>query len=425
MDNPDISSEGPLRHDVVVIGGGPAGLFLALQTGRSGKSVLLLEKKPSCGRKLLISGSGQCNLTHDGPVQEFIPRYGTHGTFLRPALMTWTNRDLAAFFRERGLAMETDPGGKVFPATRKARDVLDILLAECRSAGVRIQCDEPVTSVVPGEEGFLVGTSRGQYLAQNLVIATGGASYPATGSTGDGFRIARELGHRVEEPAPALTPVYIDGFPFSGLAGISFEQLPVRLYRTGKKVRDHAGDVLITHAGLSGPGILDLSRYIVAGDILEISFLPGMDAGALDRRITDMARAHGNRLVRTVLSETGLPDRFLRAVLALSGIPGDLPAARLTKSARQALVSHLTACRFRVGRLGGYGEAMVTRGGVSLKEINPKTLESKLHRHLHFLGEVLDIDGDTGGFNLQAAFSTAYLASLHISGNPGKSSPPS
>lgn len=425
MDNPDIRSKGPSLYDVVVIGGGPAGLFLALQAGRSAHSVLLLEKKPSCGKKLLLSGSGQCNLTHEGPVQEFIPRYGSHGSFLRPALMTWTNQDLVAFFMDHGLAMATDPGGKIFPATRKARDILDILLSECRSAGVRIHCDEPVMSVGVVEGGFLARTARGEYCAGNLVIATGGASYPATGSTGDGFDMARKLGHRVEETAPALTPVYIDGFAFSGLSGISFEMLPIRLFRAGKKVREHTGDVLITHAGLSGPGVLDLSRYIVAGDILEISFLPGMDAAALDRHITGMARVHGNRLVRTCLVETGLPDRFLKAVLALSGVPGDLPAARLPKTARQAIVSHLTACRFTVGRLGGYGEAMVTRGGVSLKEVNPKTLESKLHQNLYFLGEVLDIDGDTGGFNLQAAFSTAYLASLNIREHLQKSLLPS
>jgi predicted Rossmann fold flavoprotein len=401
---------------IVIIGGGPAGLFCALQAAGENRRVLVLEKKSSCGRKLLITGSGQCNLTHDGDIGEFFSHYGDHGPFLRPALRGFTNRDLVTFFRERGLPMMVEPGGKIFPGTRKSSDVLAILLEECGRRGGEVIRNQAVRRVARSDGRFVVETGTGLYRADAVVIATGGASYPSTGSTGDGYGLARELGHTVTEIAPALTPVIVQDYFFADLAGISFENLPLSLFRAGKKVRKASGDLLFTHTGLSGPGVLDLSRFILSGDVLKVSFFPGRDQEAVRKQVTDAIAGSGTRLVKTVLAGLQLPERFAKRLLELAGVAPDLTCSHLPKQARQEIIALLTGYPFTVARLGGFDEAMVTRGGVALHEIDPRTMESKIMPGLFCIGEVLDIDGDSGGYNLQAAFSTGMLAARGIAG---------
>jgi predicted Rossmann fold flavoprotein len=399
---------------IVIIGGGPAGLFCALRCAEPGRRVLVLEKKPSPGRKLLITGSGQCNLTHEGEIPEFFARYGDNGRFLRHALLNFTNRDLVAFFHDHGCPTIAGEGGKIFPVTRRSRDVLDVLLRECERKNVEIRCNEPVRRVESGDGRFVVHAATAVYDADDLVIATGGASYPATGSSGDGYRLAGELGHAITEIAPALVAVSLRDHPFSGLAGISFEGLSVSLFRDNKKIRQLAGDLLFTHTGLSGPAVLHLSRYIRPADVLKIAFLSGADRGTLRNDLVGRITAGGTRQVKTVLSDYSLPDRFVKRLLELTGIPPDLTCAHLSKQARSALITGLTEFPCTVSSVGGFHEAMVTRGGVALDGINPKTMESKIAPHLYVIGELLDIDGDTGGYNLQAAFSTAAVAAEHI-----------
>ena len=405
----------PVDHPVIVIiGGGPAGLFCALQVAGDDREVLLLEKKPSCGRKLLITGSGQCNLTHGGEIAEFLPHYGDHGPFLRPALRQFTNLQLMAFFEERGLPMAIETGGKIFPSTKKSSDVLSLLLAECARRGVRLVCGKAVRRVGRNEGGFVVESGETSYRADAVVIATGGVSYPATGSTGDGYRMARELGHTVTDIAPALAPVIVQDYPLGDLAGLSFGNLPISLFREGKKVRKVHGDLLLTHTGLSGPGVLDLSRFIVPGDVLKVSFFPGKDHDAVRKQVTDALAVSGTRQVKTVLAGLPLPERLAKRLPELAGIAPDQSCSRLTRQARQEIIALLSGFPFTVLRLGGFGEAMVTRGGVALPEIDPKTMESRLVPDLYYIGEVLDIDGDTGGYNLQAAFSTGMVAARSI-----------
>jgi len=402
------------KYSLVVIGGGPAGLFCALRAAGNGRRILILEKKAHPGRKLLLSGLGQCNITHDEDIGSFLSHYGDNGRFLKPALMNFSNRKLISFFTERGLPLITEPGGKVFPRSRKASEILDILVKDCAAAQVEVRCGNPVLEVSVGDDGFSIRTDQGTYRADQLVIATGGLTYPATGSTGDGYVFARTLGHSVTEVSPALAAVTIEDYRFSDLAGISFTDVVISLYCAGQKVRRHTGDLLLTHSGLSGPGILDLSRFIRPGDTLRVSFLPSVDHQKVRETLLSRISASGKARVRTVLTGFDLPERFANKLLTLARIDPDLTGAHLSRKDRSALIELLTGCPFVVGRLGGVHEAMVTRGGVSLAEIDPKTMGSRLVPGLFFVGEVLDIDGDTGGYNLQAAFSTAALAARSI-----------
>ena len=401
------------EYDLIIVGAGPAGLFCAINAYEKDRKILVLEKKRSPGRKLLVSGSGHCNITHDGDVQAFLDHYGDHSRFMRPAILGFTNRDLISFFEARGLAMTRDEGGKVFPETMRSEDVLAVLIRECGSGNVQLRCGQRVSLLTGDEDGFGVMAEGCTFRSDLFVIATGGRSYPATGSTGDGYRFARSLGHGVTDVVPALTPVRIKDHPFSGLAGITFSNMEFSLFRK-KKIRVGQGDVLFTHQGLSGPGILDLSRHIRAGDVLKLSFVPAKEREALERRLLDWAREDGTRRLRSVLTDLALPTRLTTRILELLGIPPDIRCAHLTRSMRISLVDNLTAFPIVISELGGFDVAMVTRGGVDLRSVYPKTMASKLVSGLYFVGEVLDVDGDTGGYNLQAAFSTAMLAARSI-----------
>jgi predicted Rossmann fold flavoprotein len=400
--------------DVVVIGAGPAGLFCAIHAATDKCRVLLLEKNPEPGAKLLLAGSGQCNLTHDGEIREFITHYGDHGKFVKPALMSFTNKNLMEFFREHGLAMMTEENGKIFPQSRQSADVLEILLAGCRNRGVTIRCSEPVTGISREGESFIIRTGVAAYQAMTVVVTTGGASYPQCGTTGDGYRLAASLGQPVTETAPALTPLLIRPFPFAALMGQSFEQMSFSVWREGKKVRDHTGDVLFTHLGLSGPGILDASRGIRPGDVVRLSFAGVMRREEFATDIAKRAAENPNWQVGTILAKYPIPERLNRKLLKLSGIPEDHKCAHFSATLRSALVTNCTEFPLTVAELGDYKIAMATRGGIALDSVNAKTMESKIVPGLFFAGEVLDIDGDTGGYNLQAAFSTGYLAAQGI-----------
>ena len=412
------------HYDLIIVGAGPSGLFCALNSMQKGKKTLILEKKNSPGHKLLISGTGQCNITHDGDILDFLDHYGDHGRFLRPALLGFTNSDLIAYIKAKGLEMIREKGGKVFPESLRARDVLNILIEQCQELDVVIKCNQAVKSITRNEDGFLVGCIGGSYRSKLLVIATGGCSYPATGSSGDGYRFAGILGHCIAEIGPALTPILIKDYPFSDLAGLSFPNMKISLYRH-VKIREQRGDILFTHEGISGPGILDLSRYIRAGDILKLSFVPDDRRKALEEWLVDMARLEGRRSLLSVLadrprfvpSSVPLYPRLIKRMLQISGIATDLKMAQLNREMRSCLIDNLVGLSLVVSDLCGYNTAMVTRGGVETMEVNPKTMQSRLVKGLYLVGEVLDVDGDTGGYNLQAAFSTGMLAARSIKSN--------
>jgi predicted Rossmann fold flavoprotein len=413
----------------IVIGGGPAGLFLAARlAGRlavdSGGAVLLLERMPKPGRKLLASGSGQCNVTHQGSVVDFLEHYGGAGRFLKKSLHAFSNEDLAAWLGERGVELEAGEGGKLFPVSRRATDVLSALLGECDSSGVTLVTDARVSALCReggGEDGdsgrdagfrvevAVAGGAPRAFHGTLVALAAGGLSYPGTGSSGDGHALAASLGHSIVPPRPALTPVTLRDPALCALAGLSFTDLPFAIRRRGKKIGDARGDILVTHEGLSGPGILDASRGLEPGDLLELDF-SGLGQEAFRAALASGVASAPRSLARTVLGEAGLPRRLSELICGLAGLGEDARCSDLRRGARDAMALMATAFPAEVAALGGFEKAMVTAGGVALVEVDPGTMESRVTGGLYFAGEVLDYDGDTGGFNLQAAFSTADAA---------------
>ncbi|NVO21184.1 MAG: NAD(P)/FAD-dependent oxidoreductase [Bacteroidetes bacterium] len=395
------------RFDTIIIGGGPAGIFAAINCDHG--DVLLLERNEKPGKKLLIAGSGRCNITHEGQIKDFYDHYGKNGKFLKVALHTFTNIDLINFFSSRGLNTITDKNGKVFPYTERSGDVLSLLLSESAKKGVQLRTHEKVTNIGIREDFFKVISSVSEYRCRKLVIATGGLSYPKTGSTGDGYLFARQLGHTIVPTRPSLTPVFVSDFPFVDLAGVSLTDRKISIFRENRKIDEHTGDIGFTHKGLSGPGILDFSRSIMEKDELRINFLD-ISSEELRNLIIESTEKQGKATLQTFFKSHELPRSLVKALLDQAGIDPECTLARVTRDMRNCLIRFFCECSFKIDRVGGYNMAMVTTGGVNLDEINPKNMESRLVPNLFFIGEVLDIDGDTGGYNLQAAFSTGYLA---------------
>jgi hypothetical protein len=395
--------------DIAVIGGGPAGLFAAIRAARRGSRVRILEKMKSPGRKLLISGSGQCNITHEGEIQNFLSRYAEAGRFLRPALFHLSPRDLLNFFEERGIGFETETGGKVFPKSRRARDILDVLLRELEASGAELVIDQNVRSIDAGRGGFTLrcsGEETGP--VDRVILAAGGASYPSTGSDGSGFVLAEQLGHRIVSPRPALTDTVIRDFPMAELAGISVRNCRVLHYRDKKLLSRLYGDLLITHTGFSGPVIMDASRNIHPGDILVPDF--GGRGEETEEVLRRFAEENGKKQIKSVSRILSCPEALLETLLNRAGIPGEGRLGELSRRMRRLLARTIAETPYAVARTGDLKSARVTAGGVDRREISPHSMESRIVPGLFFAGEVIDIDGDTGGFNLQAAFSTGALA---------------
>ncbi len=396
---------------VVVIGAGPAGLMAAIGAAGAGARVAVLEKSRSPGRKLLLTAGGRCNVSHAGRVDELLAHYGTgQARFLKRAMHAFSNEDLSAFFAARGLGLVEEDDGKLYPRSMRAADVRRVLLEECRRLGVAVRCDEAATAVARSGGRLAVETQEGRGEAPAVIVAAGGCSYPATGSTGDGWELCRRLGHAITPIGPALVPVLLRDHPFAECAGIAIPGSRLTVHRDGTRVTQRRGDLLFTHQGLSGPGVIDLSRSIEPGDELRFSLTDVASAEDLERELRAEIAAHGRRAVAGCLGGRAVPARVLARVLAACGIPGDLKAADLDRSRRRLLAGLLAAFPAVVERLGGWDEAMVTGGGVSLDGIDPATMQSRVVPGLYVAGETLDVDGDTGGYNLQAAFSTGMLA---------------
>ncbi len=400
-------------YDVIIVGAGASGLFSALSI--KNKKVLLIEKNKEPGKKILISGAGQCNYTNNCTLDEFLIRYGKRGRFLKSALYNFTNKDAMEFFYNVGVKSFIREDNKVFPKSLNASDILDALISCCKKNGVDFLYGSPVENIMYGEDKlFIVKTSKSTYVSCNLIIATGGISYPNTGSTGDGYKLAISLGHKIIKPTESLTPIYTENYDFKDLSGISFANIAVALWRNNKKINEFNGDFLFTHVNLSGPVILNNSRYIEKGDILRINFTSYKNSEEFKSHFENLILTSGKMNVKTVLKSYNLPKRFIEKIIKLASIREELICSQLDKNKRNKLIELISNHPFKVEKLGGFHIAMVTKGGVSTEEINQKTMESKIIPHLYFVGEVIDYDGDTGGFNIQAAFSTGKLAADSI-----------
>jgi predicted Rossmann fold flavoprotein len=365
------------------------------------------------GRKLQISGSNQCNITHAGDVKRFIEHYGDHGAFLRPALMAFPNTSTRDYFEERGVSLVEKRSGSVFPTSLSAEDILCALLDACDEAKTDILSCTPAKRVSFDNGKYVVETIRGAYYAKTLVIATGGKSYPQTGSTGDGFAFVEVFGHSIAEPHPSLAPVYVTDHRLADLSGISIPRTVISIWRDGKRQIVRSGDLLITRFGYSGPVILNATRWIRAGDQIRIAF-SSKKAEELDVLILSACTMSGTKQIRYLLDDAGCPNRLTKQIVKESGIPEGTTGSQLTAIQRSRLIENLTAYPVEVDHVGDFRVAMATTGGVMLDEINKKTCESKIVPGLFCIGEILDVDGDTGGYNLQACFSTAFLATQRI-----------
>lgn len=402
------------KESVIIVGGGAAGMMAAGRAGAWGARTVLLEKNRNLGKKLLITGKGRCNVTNSGDINKFIANYAGNGQFLYSAFNRFFNDDLMEFFRERGVFLKEERGGRVFPESDKASDIVQGLVAYLHENNVEILCETEVLGLdIKGGEVLGVKTSRGAMEASRIIIATGGKSYPGTGSTGDGFRWAREAGHTLVPPRPALVPLNTREEWVKELQGLALKNVEATLYKGGQILGKEFGEMLFTHFGVSGPIILTLSRQVTGQKpgscTLKINLKPALDEETLDRRLQKDFLKFSRRQLKNSLQEL-LPVSLIPVVINLSGVSGEKYVNQITQKERHMILKVLTGLELTILGTRPLAEAIVTAGGVSLKEINPKTMESKLIRGLYFAGEVLDIDGLTGGYNLQAAFSTGYIA---------------
>lgn len=405
----------PETYDALIVGGGAAGLFCAAHL--SGLRVAVLEKRERPARKLLMTGKGRCNLTNDCTRDEFLASVVRGSRFLYSAFSALPPQDVMRFFEEHGVPLKVERGRRVFPVSDSARDIVDALVHAARATGADLLTGEAASLLL--EDGAVHGVRLrdGRELrAKATVIATGGMSFPATGSSGDGYRLAGEAGHTIIPPYPALTGL-VTAPAYPQAAGLSLRNVNLTLFDRQKKRWSETGEVLFTHTGLSGPLALTVSSLIDAarpGDYrIEIDLKPGLDRQALDRRVLrDFAEAPNRDFGKSLGAL--LPRSLCPIVVDLCGVPPQRKVHEITREQRGALCAVIKALPFTVRELGSFEEAVITRGGVCVKEVEPGTMRSKRAPGLFFAGEVLDVDALTGGYNLQIAFSTAYLAALAI-----------
>ena len=397
----------------IVVGAGAAGLFFgAAAPASAGGDILILEKTDKIGTKLLMAGSGHCNLTHAGSIKEFLLCYGQNGSRIRTCLYRHNNLEYVKFMGKLGVPTAEREDGKIFPVSMDSRDVKKALLEAAAANSVTIMKNSPVTAVTVIPEGFevTVGSKQSSYICTNLVIATGGASYPTTGSDGTFLQVLKNaLGVEITELHPALSPIYVQNYPFEELSGISFKNAGLKIFNKNSSSHEAAGDLLLTHRSFSGPLILNNSRYINTGSRVEINFIFPYTVSGVLSSIKEVFRGNNKTVSSFFAEKYSLPKRFVAAVLEPPGL-NERKLSSLTGGEMEAAARAFAAADYSVSGVGSFREAMATSGGVCLDSVNLSAMESKTYKGLYFIGEVLDIDGNSGGYNLQFAYSSARAA---------------
>lgn len=404
----------PESYEVVVLGAGAAGLLAAIAAAERGRRTLLLEKNRRAGVKILMSGGTRCNLTHATDNHGIVAAYGPPGKFLHSALASLSVQQTVALFEEEGVATKIEETGKVFPVSNRAADVLAALLRRLERSGATLALEEPVLDLQGDQAGFTVLTPRRAVRAERVILTTGGLSYPGSGTTGDGYRMAAHLGHSLVPPRPALVPITVREPWVGTLRGVTVPDVAIRVWDGGSRLASQRGSLLFAHFGLSGPVILDVSRAVSGHArpdtlLLEIDFLPSVKELVFEEWLRVESAAAGKKLLAGLLT-THLPRRVGETLLSTCGMSPERKAAALSKADRTQLVQAAKRLRLHVTGTLGFGKAEVTAGGVSLDEVDSRTMQSNRVPGLFVAGEVLDLDGPIGGYNFQAAFSTGWLA---------------
>ena len=405
---------------VIVIGGGPAGMMAAYAASCQGHAVTVLEQNEKLGKKLFITGKGRCNITNAGDMDNLFANVMSNRKFLYSAFYTFDNEQVLSFFENQGLRTKVERGNRVFPLSDHSSDVIAALSRALKSQNVDIRLHTKVQSLLIREEAACgVVLSDGKTVeADDVIVATGGISYPSTGSTGDGYRMAEESGHALVECTPSLVPFETKEDWVKDLQGLSLRNVTVSIYHGKKKLFEDFGEMLFTHFGVSGPLVLSASGMIKPVQFKQelcmyIDLKPALDAEQRDKRILREFDAAMNKQFKNVIGSL-MPAKMIPVVIRLSGIDPDKKVNEVSREERQHLVQLLKRLPLTINGLRGWNEAIITKGGVSVKDINPSTMESKKVSHLFFCGEVLDLDALTGGYNLQIAWSTGYLAGISV-----------
>lgn len=405
-----------MSYDGIVIGGGAAGIYAAIHAAKQGSRVLLLERNDRLGKKLLITGKGRCNVTNQCSAGEVLQNVPRNGRFLYSAMEAHDPQAVMTFFEAAGCPLKTERGNRVFPVSDKSQSILEALKSQLRRYGVTVKT-ERCQEILHNEEGVYGVRTQHQIIpCKWVILATGGLSYPTTGSTGDGYKMAQAVGHTVVGCEGSLVPLEIKGTDCPDMQGLSLRNVGVKLVNEkGKVLYKDFGELLFTHFGVSGPTVLSASAHIKGSCSLHIDLKPALDEGKLNDRILRDLEMYRNRSMENALTDL-LPRSMIPVVLCRLGIPGDMQANALKKEDRRALVALLKDFSLSITAKRPVAEAIITSGGIKTSEINPKTMESKLVSGLYFAGEIIDCDAYTGGFNLQIAWATAYAAAMAASG---------
>ncbi len=403
------------RYDIIVIGAGAAGLFFSALSEPNSKS-LIIDHSQRPGLKLLLSGSGQCNITHDGSIKDFISRYGSHGRYIRSILYGSNNLTLIEFLNQNGIKTITREDGKIFPASLKASEIVNMLIHRAKANGFTLLLEQKTTDIMYDTtlNTYIVKTENSSFEAKKLVIAAGGMSYPKTGSDGSLYPLIEKLGIHMNTAKPALVPIYTYNYKYKALAGISFKNIQIRLLESNREIASKTGDVLLTHKSFSGPAILDISRYAQKGHELEINYVYPITQSKAAEMIKDTFQGNKKELHTYISRIFNIPDAFAIKIVEDTGVCPYMKTSCIEGDEISKISEALTCHRYIISNTGKFSEAMVTSGGISLDEINLRNMESKKYSNLYFIGEVVDIDGDTGGFNLQFAYSSAAAAAKKI-----------